>query len=134
VEGTNLGGVSGISNPVPPKLENESHDPTDTVPLSYQVDYDQAVKAALEAIPGLKIKGMAAGTGYYRFYVFFYDFPVFAILGTSGSGRCSYRSDGLAYLVCLYLQAKAGMQSITLPQKSCKKTAIPFLPETQTHK
>lgn len=58
VERTNLGNVSGISNPLPPKLELRSDKTPDSMAFSYQLDYDQAALHALEEIPGLRIGGI----------------------------------------------------------------------------
>lgn len=58
VERTNMGKVSDISNPVAPKLENETLDPSEPLAFSYQLDYDKAAQVARDAIPGLKIKGI----------------------------------------------------------------------------
>ncbi|MFO7823661.1 MAG: PepSY-associated TM helix domain-containing protein [Cyclobacterium sp.] len=58
VERTNLGKVSEISNPIPPKLENELPDPSGPVAFSYQLDYDKAAQIAQESIPGLQIRGI----------------------------------------------------------------------------
>ncbi|MCE7056208.1 PepSY domain-containing protein [Algoriphagus sp. AGSA1] len=60
IERTNIGNVSGISNPQPPSFENvQNGDITiDTVAFSYQLDYDKAAKLAFAEIPGLKIGGV----------------------------------------------------------------------------
>lgn len=57
-ERTNLGKVSDISNPIPPKLENDRLDRSGTDALSYHLDYDRAAKVTRDAIPGLQIKGI----------------------------------------------------------------------------
>lgn len=61
IERTNLGNVSDISNPIPPKLEIRPNEIPDTTVFSYQLDYDQAAQQALAAIPGLKIGGIVPG-------------------------------------------------------------------------
>ncbi len=58
IERTNIGNVSGISNPVPPQLENRPHQFTDALAFSYQLDYDKAAQLALKEIPELKIGGI----------------------------------------------------------------------------
>lgn len=58
VERTNLGKVSEIANPIPPKLENEPLDSSDPVAFSYQLDYDKAAQVAQESITGLQIRGI----------------------------------------------------------------------------
>lgn len=58
VERTNLGNVSEIANPIPPKLDNEPIDSPDPIAFSYLLDYDKASQVAREAIPGLKIRGI----------------------------------------------------------------------------
>ncbi|NHE58183.1 PepSY-associated TM helix domain-containing protein [Cyclobacterium plantarum] len=58
VERTNLGKVSEIANPIPPKLENEKFKHTGSLAFSYQLDYDKAAKIAQEFIPGLQIRGI----------------------------------------------------------------------------
>lgn len=58
VERTNLGKVSEIANPLPPKLENEPLTHDNPMDLSYLLDYDEAAKVALQSIPGLQIRGI----------------------------------------------------------------------------
>ncbi|MFC3414335.1 PepSY-associated TM helix domain-containing protein [Algoriphagus hitonicola] len=57
-ERTNLGSVSEISNPKPPKLEDRNDQVSDQKSLSYQWDYDKAAAMALKEIPNLKIGGI----------------------------------------------------------------------------
>lgn len=58
IERTNIGNVSGISNPPAPKLEENGQEGKPTGSLSYTLDYDLAAKLALEQIPDLRIGGI----------------------------------------------------------------------------
>lgn len=58
IERTNIGNVSGISNPPSPKLEVKKLNFESQVSMSYSLDYDLAANRALEAIPDLKIGGI----------------------------------------------------------------------------
>jgi uncharacterized iron-regulated membrane protein len=57
-ERTNIGNVSGISNPPAPKLESQRLNTQRETALSYSLDYDLAAKKALEEIPDLRIGGI----------------------------------------------------------------------------
>jgi uncharacterized iron-regulated membrane protein len=57
-ERTNIGNVSGISNPTPPKLESQGLDTQGETAFSYTLDYDLAAKKALKEIPDLRIGGI----------------------------------------------------------------------------
>lgn len=61
VERTNIGNVSGISNPIPPKLGHTNAPFKNSLSLSYQLDYDKAAQLAEAVIPGLKIGGIVPG-------------------------------------------------------------------------
>lgn len=58
IERTNIGNVSGISNPPSPKLEAKNLNFESQASMSYTLDYDLAANKALEAIPNLKIGGI----------------------------------------------------------------------------
>jgi uncharacterized iron-regulated membrane protein len=58
VERTNLGDVSDISNPIPPKVKEKEHQLSDSISFTYQYDYDKAVNLAKQEIPGLRIGGI----------------------------------------------------------------------------
>ncbi|MEM7107678.1 MAG: PepSY-associated TM helix domain-containing protein [Bacteroidota bacterium] len=56
VERTNLGGVSKIANTRTPTIEDPGLDSAVFATISYDIDYDKAVRESEKVIPGLKVK------------------------------------------------------------------------------